>query len=970
MDQIQPYDPAEDKTKACWFPFKKAYDRRTGHENTAKIYVLDGNDGRLSKSVELSLTDYAGIGSEEQSEAPAPTSRMRPLPSDLLTLPLGMDDATVHNSILGEEDDLFFGYGETSRLAAINPNCISKEFWVDEMVEGGSLACAENFVHAGRSVNRIGRSFNSLGSSSTKVGSSTKNSLSGDISFSRDPTPTTKARIGVPTTKARIEVEYDFSKNLSYSSAHEKDTVQRGGCGAISLRRKCPEDASVRSRTEISYISNSTMTGVTTRRGPPPSHTSASTSHSSSSGESSVMIPPSELVHPAPIDPVSNLEPLSHRFFCGAMQPMPPVAKKEPSKPEVIEEEKETEDPTPLAPVKAGEPSESSSLSERKSFQGIECTKNPSLDSMWASTNKRGCSVPDFRAGKARPLDLDDPLDPHFFIEVEATEQRLREVRDLNEMQESKVLLPPMDVDFARTASLVDDDSAFQGGEGIVGVFRRTFAPKRRPTPGKRRPTTTRRLQNVPESPPVVTPLIGKTRVTVTALSKTQYRPAPVTPDRISLSCVRDSSYIIDSLEEPKRMKRLSSRSPGREPLASSQMNDGPDPGLEYSSAQHSSMPEGALPIVRGSSQDLGTQSYKRTASRKSSSRRPIVMEKDTPDIPSRVLLSAGKHRSNDSRGKDSNSSSSASEFRSDTQRSLYQVPDRSPQMELVEEIDYGDMTTETGQASNEDEDVANDFEVAKFPSLTEEDWQKTTMEHMNVTRLSSRIVSKDRSTSWNRRIADHNFNANFGSESEMMGVGGAAHEESRPSHTLKASSLEESFENAIPFVGKHSGVKGKHNDRIDGGVTTSRSRSWKSGRMSSWIDDDDVSDLNTEAFQRLAMDTDDDSIFNGLVERAPRARGVRSRERDGPPTQVDTLQFQAESLKAVEDDGDSVASKNSVEKSKYTSYSAADQSKYSQYTRGDLSKYSSRSMVSRGGVVYKEALEDPFTCMDNWVDT
>ena len=125
---LQTYDPAEDRQKACWFPFKNAYNRRRikpEHEFTQKIYVFDDGDDPMSKAVELSLTDYAETSSEElSSETPVPTFRVDPLPSDLLTLPRELDEATTHNSILGEEDDLFVVHGQTSRLAAINPKAV------------------------------------------------------------------------------------------------------------------------------------------------------------------------------------------------------------------------------------------------------------------------------------------------------------------------------------------------------------------------------------------------------------------------------------------------------------------------------------------------------------------------------------------------------------------------------------------------------------------------------------------------------------------------------------------------------------------------------------------------------------------------------------------------------------------------------------------------------------------------------
>lgn len=685
------------------------------------------------------------------------------------------------------------------------------------------------------------------------------------------------------------------------------------------------------------------------------------------------MKPPYEVVHPAPMEPVAK------RFFCGAMQPMPPMVNKKPQNLEVIEEEKKTDNPTPTASVKSVERSEGSSsrskegnsqvlksLPKQENVSGLACTRNPSLDAVWASTTQKGCAVPNSRRLLLKPVDLDDPLAPHFFVEVEATERQLQEVRDLNELQRQELLLQAHasnDVNMARTASLMDDDSAFRERECIADVFKK-FAPKR-PSSGKRRMAARIPPQEVRESATVISPPRGKTRVTVTTMSPTEYRPASATPDRISLPyCTTDTSHVLSS-DKPKLTKRLPSRIPSRE---SSRMDNLDPDGFKY--AQHPrSIPQDPLPDVRASYQEPGTQSLKRTTSRNSNSRRQVEPVEESPDVPSRVHFSADRQRSTKSHGLDSASSSSRGtpEVKPDGRRSHSEATDLGPKLtKLAEDLDYSDMETEIGQAS--EEDVAPDFELAKFPSLTEEDWHNTAVEHVNVTRLSSRIVSKDRSTAWNRRGADYDFDSNVGSE--MMRVGSSAYQEAW--RVSSPQSLDESFEKAVPFVGEHSGIKEQYDHRgVDhrgrsAGTGLSRSQSGNSGEENDWFDEDELSDLNTEAFHRLAVDTDDDSIFNGLVDRTPSARGERRRERDGPPT----------SAEAVDEDDDSAVSENSVEQSKYTSYTAADQSKYSKYSRGDMSKYSRRStrtdMVSRGErtAAFTEAVRDPFTCMDDWIDT
>jgi hypothetical protein len=124
------------------------------------------------------------------------------------------------------------------------------------------------------------------------------------------------------------------------------------------------------------------------------------------------------------------------------------------------------------------------------------------------------------------------------------------------------------------------------------------------------------------------------------------------------------------------------------------------------------------------------------------------------------------------------------------------------------------------------------------------------------------------------------------------------------------------------------------------------------------WIDDDE-SELNTEAFQKLSMDSDDDSIFNGLVDRSPTSPAEK-----GPPRVIEPRKGSEE----IEED--SFSSGNSIEKSRRPTRNAS----YPTQSSGRFRRVSTGvSVVSRDEITAYTAaqsvLEEPFNCMDSWLD-
>ena len=142
------------KPQCCWFPFRKEYYRRR-HQQIQLTRTIDseeyvpppdvyyfkrrGNDGRY-EDCEVALYEY---GWENASQQPGGTELIlegHPMPS-LVTIKKKEKSRKLKRS--GSEvpcdlDALHLA------LAEIETNCMTKDFWVDEIQESGPFACFED----------------------------------------------------------------------------------------------------------------------------------------------------------------------------------------------------------------------------------------------------------------------------------------------------------------------------------------------------------------------------------------------------------------------------------------------------------------------------------------------------------------------------------------------------------------------------------------------------------------------------------------------------------------------------------------------------------------------------------------------------------------------------------------------------------------------------------------------------------
>lgn len=975
MEEIVAYDLEPDKNKACWFPFKKAYERRRiqpEHEEKQRVYVFEGQDDMFSKAFELSLSHNDGTRAP-QIEATQFVPQHEHAVVDLTQLPSEMDD-TETNSTFTDEDELLFGEREIARLADINANCMTKQFWVDEIVDAGSLSCADDIVSAGRSFTRLGRSFSTFRSQNTSDDvSRNRSEHSEDFSLARIPTP---------MTPARIEIEYDFSKkNNSIKSTTDEISLQRGMCGAMKVREKLNGDAAT--HTAMSSISNSTYS-MTTKKDPLHSQCSdsnkspnlGSVTDSWKSGMTrKAALPTSssrsienhnfgtingstiEVVHPPAMEPIRN------RMICGTMKTS---RRRKEEKLSLNDErnivtEKSRQESMNAVPIQRHEPTVPSIRSTKVSPSNSQWIGSSSLDSLWASNPAKnlypkGCVVPNLPWVETSTIE--DSSEPHFFVEVEASARQLKTVKDLDEIKAEEAAFPanaPRVVEAARTASLVDDDSAFMEPERLVDVLKR-FAPKRSAAP--------KSLNHEAK--------LDKPKI---ATAFTPPRRTKNTPVSDSPPSKKYSSQTNATLHRNLSTKKDVSNAIAPFHRVNSQFSNAPRQELNPRSKSDENEASSTWPLERTRSRTFHVD-VKNTS-------RSTEMVGEPAANTAKVWFSDISHSYDAPRNQSYGSSTTMTADRHHhsivtRERSTESNhPDLTATINLTAEID-----------KDENGDFTHEFELARFPSFSTEDWKTASFEQLQPHRSNELNTVTDYPPTWSQGSRDHAIEpifdadaqpSNLGS-SRRTNVGQSSDKLQKASEYVEyAPSLDETLDHAVPFVAEsHDEEESAGLDEIDHrGMRRTRSRTKETSEVCNkpdrgpakiWIDDDE-SELNTEAFQRLSMDTDDDSIFSGLVERTPSEYSSNSRDREGPPQHIETV---TEPVKIVEED--SAYSGNSIAHSETTSHTAADRSKRTKYSRADFSRASTGlSVLSRDEITAYTAAQsvfnEPFNCMDNWLD-
>ncbi len=980
MEEIVIYDLEIDKQKACWFPFKKVYDRRRilpEDEEKPKVYVFEDQNDVLSKSFELSLRENnstLGLQIEATQFVPETSHSV----ADLNSFPSEADE-TESTSTFSEEDDLFFGGREIARLADIDASCMSSQFWVDEIIDGRSLACADDIVGAGRSFTRLGHSFSTCKSRSTGDEiSRNRSDQSDDFSLTR---------VSTPVIPARIEIEYDFSKkNPSFDMTRDPQPVQLGMCGALNGRDKSYGDAGARlaisSSSKSTYkhddldskcaksrkshnlnsmsssTSNSTISGTTRR---PSLHSQCAHSVQNKSmghpRNASFQKIKFEVVRPRLMEPVRN------RLLCGATKLSRLRNDESSSRDDDIglKLSRKTEDPLLGNQTKLPGPTAPSDEPIKRNQPNPEWMGRPSLNALWVSNTAKslytqGCSVPDLPW--VEETSTDDLNEPHFYVEVEATAKQLKIVKDLDAIKAEEAIRPTKTtrvVEAARAASLVDDDSAFMERERMVDVLK-MFAPKRSSIKIDSAINRPLKHETKLEKPKIATAF--------TPPRKTKAKTMSVSP---SSKIHSESGFKMHDRNIPNRIARV----PTSSLVAVSQPADS-----HYSNIY---IQEPSSPL-----RNDGSSVWPSERPRSGSFETDLNHASKPTEIGSKPFESASRVWFREaSRSYDPGQTKGFGDPRKISDDQSLHHPKRTTVNEYADRA--ADATAKLNIppsfGQNASGDFTQDFEIARFPSLSTEDWKNASLQRINTDNASEGNKRKIRPDSaWSFQRPHQTLEPLLDRESKSTNIISSTRNgfHSSPETWSKAEelddglSLDESFEHAIPFVPESP--DSKHNADIDEidhrGMRRTKSRSKGSreqGQKSAnsrpakiWIDDDD-SELNTEAFERLSMDTDDDdSIFSGLVDHSPSEYTRKSREMEGPEP-IERTETEAMFDEDYVSPGNSIAD-------------GTKRSRYARYYRTDSSRVStSLSVLSKDEITAyttaRSVLHEPFNCMDEWLD-
>ncbi len=973
MEEIVSYDLEIEKQKACWFPFKTAYERRRiqpEHEKKPKVFVFERYDDVYSRSFELSLRrndDTRSLQIESTQFVPETNHTIVDSPR----VPSELDE-TETNSTITDDSELLFGEREIVQWAESNAHCLSRHFWINELVEGRSLACNDDLFGDGDSFTGIGRSLSTFRSQCTEEEESSTQ-IEQSIRFSSSPVPT-------PITPARIEIEYDFSKeNLSFEQTEDIQSVQRRMCGAFNGREKSRGNPAT--HTATSSISNSSYS-MFTKKDASHSHCSDSemshdlgyvsntsnsrmTQNPQLSPHSSISKQNLGLPHASFREATfhvvrpKSVKSLKNRILCGTMKSSRRRKEEKASMDDDLSVKEEKKVDEPLHP----EPTLPSYTSIEGKSPNTHCMGGPSFDALWLSNTAKklypkGCAVHQLPRVEARAMD--DSTEPYFFVEVEATKRQLKIVKDLDEIKSREATLAFKEtrvVEAARAASLVDDDSAFMERESIVDVLKK-FAPKRSSSMKKgsapqKQLKHGRRL----EMPRITTALTPPRRTKNTAITVSPSTKMCIEP------AVGSHEY-----DPANRLKRTQSSSA----VDSSQRVDS-----HFSNTPRQESISLLLPNAKEASREWPSELPRSCTLNGEVNGAPKSKERTSAlsEISSRVWYPEAS-RSYDPRRRQS---------LVDTQKITGVRPDhrldtRKRSSTVSEHVyEVADPTVNLNPSLKTAQDVSgdltHDFELARFPSFSTVDWNNASPEHVQTQHSSDVSSHKDYQAVWSRHRSDHPFECRFDPESELIKV------ESPTRGGLKMltkkltkgidfhhdGSLEDTIIHPVVFVAEspdvendayyddidHRGVRRKSSFHT---VSERRSKSWSTGPAKMWIDDDE-SELNTEAFQRLSMDADEDSIFSGLGEHSPSDREmVEASQHTGTGTNT---------AKILEKD--SVMSGNSIAV-------AAKQSRNSKHSRGVSSRLSSGlSVLSRDEITAYTAaqsvLDEPFSCIDEWLD-
>jgi hypothetical protein len=313
-----------------------------------------------------------------------------------------LDDES-HNQKIGGGDEQI---PMVKKLAMVETNCISKEFWTDEVVEGGASTCLQQNRRQQQQKGPHKKCIQLLPGRKEEV-----------IKVVKESSP---PQVVIANTTKRRSVTFNDSATGS------DDGVDSGGGGGGGGIITGTDDTTTnkQEQQQQQHVANNP----------------SSTSQQQQQQQQQQNQQKNNVVHPfGRIMQYVSQDPDKHankrRFICSSI----PFRNNRGS----------NNNNTTLLPKGRGEEKKQSSKNS------IETTTNCD------NNGRRSSSSGSSRVTKGKGVVDDEDGGPNFYVEVEALREQLDGIRDLDDIraEDNKIMEEEMEV--ARTASLVDEDSAF-----------------------------------------------------------------------------------------------------------------------------------------------------------------------------------------------------------------------------------------------------------------------------------------------------------------------------------------------------------------------------------------------------------------------------------------------------------------------------------------------------------------------------
>jgi hypothetical protein len=947
-----------DKQKeSCWFPFKEAYTRRRieseEYEDPPNVYYLKQKKGT---DLEVAVYEYDETSSQQAGVHELVLGGY-PMPSS--------DDGC---SFIAEDH---VPLPPPEGLATINPNCVSRDFCVDEVVEGGALSCLEEAIPSGQL----------LGGSSRQLKQQLALKEKEEYEHPTSPRP-------------HIEVEYDLARYSSYANSlielephsREKPVMRRPMCGAMPGRMKQGRNRSFQKQYQDEKKEDEFSMGTL-------SLDMTSLGSETEVTESTILQFPSA----------------GHAFSAAASCVRTtgnPFRSKNCTPPNLCEnyrEEKEKELLTP--PFYVEVEATPNQLNGVRDLHDFDKSKLPGRDDEPQLLTDAAANI-----CLARTASLVD--DDSTFMEEASAAPSQRVGTDLFEEYRKRwpaeVGVPPK-----KPVTVTPP----REGPRKTGIFARSRS-RTRSTPAESvRSAKSRAGESTSETPTRE----GPKKSGLLALSRSRTRSKPAERVRSAESRTGESAQSISRGRSIKGDQSMDARS--GDPRYGTKRFNSEIEVADTTPSTNDEMVIRQVPSTEDLAHNMPSVSVKRSMSTKISRRlrsfgrstqrtsdlsNVIIDEEHTLSQEEELLRQKELFRQKEllrqeerlrqeeeflreeeellkkemdpvdlpeeTRRSHSFNRVAISEITTATEDDMPSVAEkRRARSRSLGRVAISELTTETGQRYNRDHSTASTVfdQEDRQASRQSQDWHQLDVEHLDIKRVVSwktGQTTKDNASAW----APSDFE-NSGTHSSIQppplpSKSGSEHWSRKP--VERAPSLDDTFREAVAFGPDTSDFHAEFDNfdalNIPNDIDMRRARSEKSATESKRTEedsdwDDDDSDLNTEAFDKFEGDDDDDddSIFSDLKSID------ESQSADEEP--IDAVVEKV----AKADEASKAGTACSPD---YSKYSRGNVSKISKYSRGDLSKYSrgDTSTYSRGELArYSDAhsvVGEPFACMDKWL--